>query len=346
MRINILNVRFNRYLLLYFSLAVCLNLIYLYSFKDQGLLFTTTQLGEANDLNFMLYRASNPGFELDVTWGSRMVMLGLYISKWLTGSVLSAFIIVPLCNTVLFGRIIRSLKVKAILLPFALGSITYTMIPGKGAYSLMAVLLVINGTCTLRLPRRVLFYVLALFVAFMNRPWEIILLMPFIFSYKQIFFFIVLCLPGVHLIIDGDILELVKFKIQDRSGFILEGITEKIGWILRSDNLILHLILAPVRILAVIISLFTSALTSIKTSFTEDFLTFLYRLLPISLRVFDFVLLSLSFGKLELRNTIVQYIIVYMIFISFFGVEEKSRYFLLFSPLLILTSGNQKILNK
>lgn len=342
MQKNILNVRVNRYILLYFSLALSLNLIYLYSFNARGLLFTTSQLGEANDLNYMLHRASQRGFELDVTWGSRMVMLGLYFSKWLTGSVLSAFLIIPFINSLLFGRIIKALNVNAVLLPLALGSITYTMIPGKGAYSLMAVLLAINSSYSLSTHRKLLFFLAAVSVSFLNRPWEILLLLPFVMSYRQISMLMLLCILGGYTILDGEILELIKFKIQDRSGFILEGITEKFGWILKSENLMVHLFLAPVRIIAVIISLLTSALTSAKAAFTENFLTVLYRLLPLSLRFFDFVLLSFSLKRLIVKNKISQYILTYMIFISFFGVEEKSRYFLLFSPLLILISRKSR----
>lgn len=317
-------------------------MIYLYSFKARGLLFTTSQLGEANDLNFMLYRASQPGFELDVTWGSRMVMLGLYFSKWLTGSVLSAFFIIPLINTLLFGRIIKALNVNAMLLPLALGSITYTMIPGKGAYSLMAVLLAINSSYSARIERKSLFFLAAISISLMNRPWEIILLMPFVMSYRQVFVFMLVFILGGYATFDGDILELIKFKIQDRSGFLVDGLTDRFGWILKSENLMMHLLLAPIRIIAITISLLTSALTSIHATFTENFLTILYRLLPLSLRFFDFILICLSFKRLLVNNKISKYVITYMIFISFFGVEEKSRYFLLFSPLLILISRKSR----
>lgn len=116
------------------------------------------------------------------------------------------------------------------------------------------------------------------------------------------------------------------------------GLQRKIGELVISDNIVLHLLLTPVRVAALIFGpLYTSLAGLYSGENTGAY--WVFRELQLSLRIFDTLIiifgLYLSLFRLPQFKSIGLYVILSLVAISFFGVAEKNRYLYELSPLLL-----------
>lgn len=345
----------NSYLFVFLIvIGILLNVIYLYSGHNLDLLYTKFQESDANDLNFMLYKSIEGvkwnNYNLQVTWGSSGVMILLYPFSLLFNSHLLLFLLIPFIIALtiidmytLSGVHVneRQIILKSILL---IGSLTYIGIPGKGFLTYISFYFFFKGFSS----KKPMWGLLSICISYFNRPWEILI---YVLSIMCIWLFSLKNRKTILVVLGSIFLFGAEFALKLISNILkLDLITLELWKVnfdqysfLASENIILHLILSPLRIIAVIFSLASSAFGSLVeiSNFLTDPVYFLWRNLPLLLRFFSFqfflILIIKIIRKNSWRNThilFLSYFIIYSSLITLNGVQEKSRYFLIFPIIL------------
>lgn len=340
--------------------SFCMGLIYTVSGNYLGLYYTFNQSDDANDLNFMLYKSQegfiNNDYILDVTWGSTGVMSILKPIIYLLGTHNFTVIIYSVFAGVLISSYVKLFDIKLnkrktfLICFYLIGSITYIGIPGKGFLTFTAFYFFLRSIKH----KSSLFFLIALIISVFNRPWEAVILvaLKFILIYrkkpKQLFLFSSFVLVTFYLSLNYLLERFIFFDGLDV--FIKDNIINNFGnyQFLRSDNFFFHLALTPLRILAGFMSLLTSSMSAILESnlLIDDFSYYWWRTFPVASRITSFILFTIIIFKFSIKKRLIKnfdnleyltffYVLLYASLITMGGVEEKSRYFLIFPAILL-----------
>jgi len=339
---------------------ILLSLIYTLSGMYSGNYYTKHQSDDANDLNFMLYwsqeYSQTESYNYWITWGSLGVMILLQPFVELLGSHDYTIIVFGMIMWFIFRDYFRmySIELKSfhwmLYLIILTGSLTYIAIPGKGSLSFITFYLALkylrNG--------RFLLLLCSLVLAGLNRPVEILVVLAAVFYTRQslkrrVFLSGLIVLALVIAPVVGEVLAnnlgldvFNRSKVQANFGSYA---------FLNSSNAVLNFLLTPLRMIAVSVSVVTSSLYSWSESLRiiDEPVYFMWRIFPVMLRLFSglflsamtfFIFLRLRFFLFSQRLPVgivlaVLYFLFYSYLITINGVEEKSRYFLLF-PIILM----------
>jgi uncharacterized membrane protein len=341
-------------------ISFCLGVIYTISGHYLNVYYTFSQIDDANDLNYMIYRSqlgyNNNDYLYNVTWGSEGVMALLKPVIYLFGTHDFTIIIYSIIAGMLVSSYIKLFNIKLtktkmfLVCFFLIGSLTYIGIPGKGFLTFIAFYFFIRSVKD----KSLWFLLLALIISAANRPWEslIFIALKILLVYrdrpKKILFLASLVFGLSYVIFNYLIDSYDLFNGFDF--FIEETITKNFGnyQFLRSDNIFVHLVLTPLRILAGFMSLFTSSFSALIESnlIIDDFYYYWWRTFPVASRITSFILFILLIFKFSIKRRLLKsfsnleflafsYTVIYGALITMGGVEEKSRYFLIFPAILL-----------
>jgi hypothetical protein len=224
-----------------------------------------------------------------------------------------------------------------------LGFLYIVCVPGKEFLSFVGMSLCLLSL-GLRCNFRLMLLMLGGVVLFLNRPHELAL-----FSMA---YFGVSCIGRVSmlrifsLIILLTIFMFALWEIASPFFGLREGILMEGKWLLNgidmqfvsSENALIHGLLTPIR-MGIVIGSLASILGVVPP---DDTAVFFYRYLPLTLRILDFSLIALltfRFFAGRIHNeslVLVGYYSVILWGISFLGIDEKSRYLIVYSPFLVI----------
>jgi hypothetical protein len=328
-------------------------------------IYTSYQDPDYSDQNFYLYYSryyceSPPEdfSDFNVTWTSGGVVAYLTSACRLIGGVFGylAFNLALFCVTFLLAvRAGRDLSEKKPIIPalaFAAIPTTlyYVSLPGKEILSISAALLMLASIYSYEAKKKassIIQLLSAIIISGFNRPHEaviflFILLGYYIFKKSNIFIIFALLVvaagfsDAVVTNIANPLLGINLSGLQD----LLVVTEEGFGKYLVSENYFIHAALAPIRILYLILGVvFTSLLALGSVSLTPYSI---FRDLPIVIRSIDFlfVIAMFVFSRFLCKKIWRPAAFVFLgelFFISFFGVEEKSRYIINVIPLLMVS---------
>lgn len=290
----------------------------------------------------------------NVTWGSVGVMALLKPAIFLLGSHDYTILIFSIISGLLLSSYLKlfnfKLSKKRMILAsfFLIGSLTYIGIPGKGFLTFGAFYFFIRSVKD----KSLWLFLIALIISAFNRPWEslIFIVLKIILMYrdkpKKILFLASFAF-GLFYISYNQLIS--NYPLLD--AFIArENSLENFGnyQFLRSDNFFVHLALTPLRILAGFMSLFSSSFSALMESglIINDSNYFWWRTFPVATRITSFILFILFIFKFFIKKMSLKsfnnieflafnYCLIYAAMITFGGIEEKSRYFLVFPAILL-----------
>ena len=334
-----------------------------------------------SDSNYYLYSAQSVCHQatwqmedLEVTWSSIGVVGYLTVGCRLFGTEYFYILINPLLTVIAFSIGLRAARdcrltprislLSIVLIPYTLLTISA---PGKEVISFLGIMLVTSGliriTCGVRFRLSIFNAFLGLILIAINRPHEAAAIVLF-----TCFWLGGLRLGWLRPIIAGTILLILQiystlifetFQIFNSSA---ESFTDERIWSgssegktldvenffshLRSDNLILHVLLGILRVLVVLVGPLSSLVTPWSDS---DLAYFIYRDLSQRLRIIDILFVahmfwhtlrtpvsSLSNQAISSRWLLPSLFLFMIYVVTFFGVSQKSRYIFQYIPLLLI----------
>ena len=343
-----------------FVVILLLSIVYTLSGIETGNYYTKFQSDDANDLNFMLYWSQEyfiqGRYNYFVTWGSLGIMLLLQlfveIAKTHDFTIIAFGIIMWFIIRDYFRMHVYELRrFHWILFILVLaGSLTYITIPGKGSLSFITFYLALKY-----LHKGNLIYLIgALVLAGLNRPVEILVIFACLIYIKQSLkkrvlwsAFILLSLIVAPLV-GSLVADYLGLDIFDKSKMSNNFGSYSFLW---NTNAVVNFLLAPLRLLAVSVSVVSSSIYSWGEllRIIDEPGYFYWRIFPIMLRLVSglYLIYAVSLIILRLRYFLfsskiprtvvfaVMYFVIYGYMITINGVEEKSRYFLLF-PIMLM----------
>lgn len=371
-------LKFPQAIFLIFIFSIFLELIFWYVPLDNiGSIKTIEQDPNFSDSNYYLYWATefcqNPEIgvdELNKTWSSSGIIGYLTYGCRLFNTEFFYIILNPFIFVM--GIFIYKYSLKnyidinkigfkyLILLPYTCLIIAS---PGKEVISIFGYMEVITGLSLLTINKKKLGAYLLIFcgllILYMNRPHEMGMVMIFSILWLLGFFknWYRIIIIGITLIYGADYL-LSNFDF----GLNIKSLNDENLWsgdssgklynidflsqILHSNNIIVHALLGPLRIILVI---FSPLISLISWGYETDFNYYLYRDLSQKLRIFDLIFIIYVFSqiykyrisgidcKLTKVKSLLPWFFIYMIYIvTFFGITQKSRYIFEFTPVLLL----------
>ena len=355
-------------LFFFWSIAVSALLFFLLWYAplySLGSIYTATQEPEYSDQNFYIYFSSYycrspPGDfqEYNVTWSSAGIVSYLAWTCRITGSdfgyLIFNYVIFTVCFLVAQRSAERSANRRpwvAAYAPFLIpATLYYVGLPGKEILSFCAVLIFFASLLELRrsLTRHFLYLSIALGAAFFNRPHEAIILLALRVGFEVYRRFgfggvALLALGSSYLIetvIAGVVNPLFDTTISEFSDTLVVT-DEGLGRLVISDNMFLHVLLAPVRILYLLLGVFYKSVIAFGAINLS--LYSIFRDVPIALRAFDFgfvIYCVLTYRKRDPKVWPPAAFILFgeLFFITLFGVEEKSRYVHNIIPMIMIAS--------
>tara|TARA_B100001057_G_C22867675_1_gene957295 strand:- start:1276 stop:2316 length:1041 start_codon:yes stop_codon:yes gene_type:complete len=320
------------------------------------------------DQNFYLYHA-NRLCRLDdlsiadfyVTWLSTGVISYLTYSCKLTGSTMGYIFFNILFFLLSLSIFIKSLQfsfqikqrslslVTIFLLPYSLYLVS---LPGKEIFSYCGMLIFTSGVIYLHNSNRskgVFYIFLSIAIVSFSRPHEglllILLAIIFLTNIRITFFRFFLVGIVTSFFLEAIILSQFNSILGTEFNSIMDFIVFRAGYdqYLSNENIIIHFLLGPLRIIVICFgTLITSLLPFLNLNFIGlDY--FLYKSFPLTLRFIEmfagiFMIYKIfSEKKLsELTKKIIFIFLFYLFFVTFFGVEQKTRYLFTVFPILII----------
>jgi hypothetical protein len=345
-----------------------------------GKLMTPIQDENYSDQNYYLFSAekicqhANWSFDaLNVTWSSTGVVGYLTLGCHLFGTEFFYILFNPLLISVMLAATLTvafkcGLKPKINLATILLAPYTLWVIslPGKEIISITGVLMVVMGllyvSCMKRWFRGLTIALIGIFFVGFNRPHEA----ASVFIFAAIWFInlksprvaVSILFGGVILIAWGSTALFTMFGVTVPTGMLNDislwsGSSAGKSYdfdvffsALRSDNLIVHILLGFVRVCAVLLAPLSALITPLLDS---ELSYFIFRDLSQRLRLIDMILLFYCFYKgckisrsrllPQARSTfwMLPLFFLFMIYVvTFFGVSQKSRYIFQYVPLIML----------
>lgn len=341
-------------------------------------IYTKYQDTEFMDQNFYLFHANRLCLLDDlslkdfyVTWLSTGIISYLTYSCKLTGSPMGyiffniLFFLISL--SIFFKSLQYTLKIKSkslsvttlFLLPY---SIYLISLPGKEIFSYCGILIFTSGVIYLHNLNRSkgIFYIfLAISLVSFSRPHEglalLLLTIIFFLNIRVTFFRFFVVGITTSFFLEAIFLSQLNSILGTEFNSILDFLGYKSGLdkYLSSENIIIHFLLGPLRI---IIICFGTLITSLLPIFDLNYSNldyFFYKSFPLTLRFIEMFAALFIFYKIlsekkhsELTKKIIFIFLFYLFFVTFFGVEQRTRYLFTVFPILIIYFDQINVLGK
>ncbi|MGJ8681870.1 hypothetical protein [Paraglaciecola sp.] len=336
-----------------------------------GLFETQVQMADATDLNFFLYFSnyncllSFENWKLDVTWGSiSSVFLNSVLCKISSVNFLG-FLFGPLIFLIFYTYSLHQKNnvVYIILLPYSM------YLNGMPSKELISICFVLSAYILYKENKIKLLPILmlSLFITaeMFSRPWNIlIILVAYILSLRKFSFkylFLLFSVFSISILIVNGLATNVEFnplinKFLYNQNFYIDARMEFLRPFVSSDNIILHSILYPVRLLIVVFGIILSFFNIVNSFLTDsrDELFLVFRVFPFFLRVIDAIVLLFLLGRIFKYLSyfrcselfIIWFFVINTFLILFMGISEKSRYIFSLTPLLLIAFNNLRKYDK
>tara|TARA_A100001015_G_scaffold321670_1_gene453904 strand:+ start:8522 stop:9694 length:1173 start_codon:yes stop_codon:yes gene_type:complete len=341
-------------------------------------IFTKYQDAEFMDQNFYLFHANRLCLLDDlslkdfyVTWLSTGVVSYLTYSCKLTGSPMGYIFFNILFFVTSLSIFIKSLQltlqmkrrslslVTIFLLPYSLYLVS---LPGKEIFSYCGMLIFTSGIIYLHNLNKIkgTFYIfLSVLIVSFSRPHEglLLLLLAIIFlaNIRITFFRFVLVGIVTSFFLEVFILSQINTILGSEFNSIIDfiGFKSEFDQYLSNENIIIHFLLGPLRIMVICFGTLITSLIPILDLTNTGLDYFFYKSFPLTLRfiemfsvIFIFFNLFSEKNQSELTKKIIIIFLFYLFFVTFFGVEQRTRYIFTVFPILIIYFDHLKELKK
>jgi len=342
-------------------------LIFLYfplSFLDS--IYTKYQDPLFMDQNFYAYHArrlchvENLTIEdFNVTWSSFGVMSYLTYACKLTsypmGYIFFNIIFFILSLSIFIKSLTVALKkdslnfsfITALLIPV---SIYYVSLPGKEIFSYCGAFIFCSGIIYLKSKKFLKgasYILISIIVVSVSRPHEgfalFLLTMIFLTNIKITIFRFLFYGAIFSFIFEALILLLVNtfFNTEFVSIIDMLGFKSELDQYLSNENIIIHFILGPIRVIVICLGTLLTSILPLFDILKFDISFYLYKSVPLFLRFIEMFAAITAFIIL-LKNThpntkiILTIFLYYIFFVTFFGIEQRTRYLFAVFPILII----------